>query len=154
VDLSGDLPRKLPYDKDLQAWKIVFWVFPRRLSIKGRRFGTLCRIPPSTGDLHHLLKLEPTQCSETSAFNTQTPGKYPEDNLSLQQHGESLKTRPTGLLSRGKTTVADWRVCVVNWLSSGSGGIGTIKNSSLENVFLNYKLRHLRIINHSWQRIP
>ena len=43
--------------------------------------------------LHHLLKMEPTQCSETSAFNTQTPGKYPEDNLSLLQHGESLKTR-------------------------------------------------------------
>jgi hypothetical protein len=39
------------------------------------------------------LKMELTQCSETSAFNTQTPGKYPEDNLSLQQHGESLKTR-------------------------------------------------------------
>jgi hypothetical protein len=37
--------------------------------------------------------MEPTQCSETSAFNTQTPGKYPEGNLSLQQHGESLKTR-------------------------------------------------------------
>jgi hypothetical protein len=33
-------------------------------------------------EFHHLLKLEPTQCSETSAFNTQTPGKYPEDNLS------------------------------------------------------------------------
>jgi hypothetical protein len=43
--------------------------------------------------LYHLLKMEPTQCSETSAFNTQMPGKYPEDNLSLQQHGESLKTR-------------------------------------------------------------
>jgi len=28
------------------------------------------------------LKMEPTQCSETSDFNTQTPGKYPEDNLS------------------------------------------------------------------------
>ena len=26
--------------------------------------------------------MEPTQCSETSAFNTQTPGNYPEDNLS------------------------------------------------------------------------
>jgi hypothetical protein len=25
------------------TWKIVFWVFPRRLSIKSRRFGTLCR---------------------------------------------------------------------------------------------------------------
>jgi hypothetical protein len=42
--------------------------------------------------LHHLLQMEPTQCSETSALNTQTPGKYPEDNLSLQQHSESLKT--------------------------------------------------------------
>jgi hypothetical protein len=30
---------------------------------------------------HHLLKMELTQSSETSAFNTQTPGKYPEDNL-------------------------------------------------------------------------
>jgi hypothetical protein len=26
--------------------------------------------------------MEPTQCFETSAFNTQTPGKYPEDNSS------------------------------------------------------------------------
>jgi hypothetical protein len=40
-----------------------------------------------------MLKMEPTQCSETSAFNTQTPGKYPEDNSSLLQHGESLKSR-------------------------------------------------------------
>jgi hypothetical protein len=32
--------------------------------------------------LHHLLKMEPTQCFETSAFHIQTPGKYPEDNLS------------------------------------------------------------------------
>jgi hypothetical protein len=37
--------------------------------------------------------MEPTQCSETSAFNNQTPGKYPEDNLSIQQHGESLKNK-------------------------------------------------------------
>jgi hypothetical protein len=29
--------------KILYSWKIVFWVFPRRLSIKSRRFGTLCR---------------------------------------------------------------------------------------------------------------
>jgi len=32
--------------------------------------------------LQHLLKMEPIQCSETSVFTTQTPGKYPEDNLS------------------------------------------------------------------------
>jgi hypothetical protein len=37
--------------------------------------------------------MEQTQSSETSAFNTQTPGKYPEDNISLLQHGESLKTK-------------------------------------------------------------
>jgi hypothetical protein len=43
--------------------------------------------------LHHLLKMEPTQSSETSAFNIQTPGKYPEDNSSLLQHGESLKSK-------------------------------------------------------------
>jgi hypothetical protein len=38
------------------------------------------------------LKMEPTQSSETSAFNTQTQGKFPEDNSSLLQHGESLKS--------------------------------------------------------------
>jgi hypothetical protein len=37
--------------------------------------------------------MDPIQSSETLAFNTQTPGKYPEDNLSLLQHGESLKTK-------------------------------------------------------------
>jgi hypothetical protein len=25
--------------------------------------------------------MEPTECSETLAFNIQTPGKYPEDNI-------------------------------------------------------------------------
>jgi len=28
--------------------------------------------------------MEPTQSSETSAYNVRTPGKYPEDNFSLQ----------------------------------------------------------------------
>jgi hypothetical protein len=28
------------------------------------------------------MKMEPTQSSETSAFNIQTPGKYPEDYFS------------------------------------------------------------------------
>jgi hypothetical protein len=36
--------------------------------------------------------MEPIECSETSAFNIQTPGKYPEENLPYLQHGESLKT--------------------------------------------------------------
>jgi hypothetical protein len=37
------------------------------------------------------VKMEPTECSETSAFNIQTPGKYPEENLPYLQHGESLE---------------------------------------------------------------
>jgi hypothetical protein len=32
-----------------------------------------------------VMKMEPTQSSETSAFNTQTPGKYPEDYFSQLQ---------------------------------------------------------------------
>jgi hypothetical protein len=71
------LPRSL---KVIIPWKIVFWVFPRRLSIKIRRFGTLCRF-----HLHQVVKMERTQSSETSGFNTQTPGKYPEDYFSLLQ---------------------------------------------------------------------
>jgi hypothetical protein len=53
-------------------------------------------VPSSTGG--EVLKMEPTQSSETLAFNTQTPGKYPEDNLSLLQHGENLKTRNISIL--------------------------------------------------------
>jgi hypothetical protein len=37
-------------------------------------------------------KMEPTLSSETSAYNIQTPGKFPEDDTLQSQHGESLKT--------------------------------------------------------------
>ena len=77
--------------------KLSSGYFPGRLSIKSRRFETLCRF--------HLqqvvvLKMEPTQCSETSAFNTQTPGKHPEDNVSLLQLNESLKTKFSSVSAR------------------------------------------------------
>jgi hypothetical protein len=41
------------------------------------------------------VKLEPTECSETSAFNIQMPRKYPEENIPHLQHGKSLKTKRT-----------------------------------------------------------
>jgi hypothetical protein len=121
----------------------IFWVFPRRLSVNSRRFGTLYRFHLQPGNhccknsrkrdghriqhsdpthtrlvyLHppnhpqpatHLpigsatdlvryklphtsqtqsyfidlpLKMEPIQCSETSAVSTQTPGKHPKENI-------------------------------------------------------------------------
>jgi hypothetical protein len=33
------------------------------------------------------------KCSETSAYNIQTPGNYPEESIQLSEHDESLKSR-------------------------------------------------------------
>jgi len=38
------------------------------------------------------LKMEQIKCSETSAFNNQTPGKNPKDYTQYSKHGESLKS--------------------------------------------------------------
>jgi hypothetical protein len=45
----------------------------------------LCTYPP--------MKMEQTQCSETSAYKIQTPGNYPEESIQHSEHGESLKSR-------------------------------------------------------------
>jgi len=37
--------------------------------------------------------MEPIRCSETLDANYKTPGKYPKENSSSIQHGESLKSR-------------------------------------------------------------
>jgi len=37
--------------------------------------------------------MEQIKCSETSAFNNQTPGNYPKDYTQYSKHGESLKSR-------------------------------------------------------------
>jgi len=39
------------------------------------------------------MKMELTECSETSAYKIQTPGNYPEENIQHTEHGESLKSR-------------------------------------------------------------
>jgi len=38
------------------------------------------------------MKLEQIECSETSANNNQTPGKYPKEYIQESKHGESLKS--------------------------------------------------------------
>jgi hypothetical protein len=52
------------------------------------------RLLPSQVIIHNHppVKMEPTECSETSTFNIQTPGKCPEESLPYLQHGKSLKT--------------------------------------------------------------
>jgi hypothetical protein len=39
------------------------------------------------------MKMEQTECSETQAYNIQTPGNYPEESIQHPEHGESLKSR-------------------------------------------------------------
>jgi hypothetical protein len=38
-----------------------------------------------------LIKMEQTECSETSAYEIQTPGNYTEENIQCLEQGESLK---------------------------------------------------------------
>jgi hypothetical protein len=39
------------------------------------------------------MKMEETECSETSEYNIQTPGNYPEEGIQHSERGEILKSR-------------------------------------------------------------
>jgi len=39
------------------------------------------------------MKMEQTECSETSAYKIQTPGNNPKESIQHTEHGESLKLR-------------------------------------------------------------
>jgi len=39
------------------------------------------------------MKMEKTECSETSAYELQTPGNHPKESIQHSEHGESLKSR-------------------------------------------------------------
>jgi len=62
-----------------------FCVIPRRLNFLCRRFGT--PVPYLQAGRHE----DGTECSETSAYKIQPPGKYPEESIQHSEHGESLK---------------------------------------------------------------
>jgi hypothetical protein len=48
---------------------------------------------PVTLHTYPPMKMEQTQCSETSAFKLQTPGNNPEENIRHSEQGEILKPR-------------------------------------------------------------
>jgi hypothetical protein len=50
-------------------------------------------LKPSHFYTYPLMKMERTECSETSAYKIQTPGNYPEESIQHTEHGESLKSR-------------------------------------------------------------
>jgi len=39
------------------------------------------------------MKMEQTECSETSAYKLQTPGNHSKESTQHTEHGESLKSR-------------------------------------------------------------
>ena len=39
------------------------------------------------------MKMEQTECSETSAYKIQTPGNYPEGSIQHSEHGECMKSK-------------------------------------------------------------
>ena len=39
------------------------------------------------------MKMEQTECSETSPYKTQKPGNYPKERIQHSENGESLKSR-------------------------------------------------------------
>ena len=65
------------------------------------------------------MKMEPTESSETSAFSTQTPGKFPKENALHIKHSESLKSSKaislqpwTGLEVSRKVRLPDFKTIV------------------------------------------
>ena len=42
---------------------------------------------------YFILHTEQIECSETSAYNNRTPGKYPKEYIQDSKHGGSLKSR-------------------------------------------------------------
>jgi hypothetical protein len=59
---------------------------------RASRVKTICRCDEF---LHTYLsmKMEQTECSETSAYKIQMPGNYPEESTRYSEHGASLKSR-------------------------------------------------------------
>jgi len=55
-------------------------------------------LKPSSFYTHLPVYEDGTECSETSAYNLQARGNYPEESIQHSDHGESLKSRVTFIL--------------------------------------------------------
>jgi hypothetical protein len=52
------------------------------------------------------MKVEQTDCSETSAYKIQTPGNHPEERIQHSEHGENLKSRRIEMSLQFEVSVA------------------------------------------------
>ena len=61
-----------------------FWVITQHLDFICRRFGTLCQFHLHRQvdlNIYLPMKMELTECSETSAYKIQMPGNYPKESI-------------------------------------------------------------------------
>ena len=69
-----------------------FWVIPRCLKFICRCFGTLClfhlhrQVGACRTRTYLPMKMEQTECSETSAYKFQTPGNHPKESIQHVLH--------------------------------------------------------------------
>ena len=49
--------------------------------------------PSHSTHIYLPMKMEWTECSETSTYKLQTPGNCPEESIQHSEHGESLKSK-------------------------------------------------------------
>jgi hypothetical protein len=62
------------------------------------------------------MKMEQTECSETSAYKIQTPGNYPEENTQHTEHGES-KLRKTYYFTLFTYLLTPWSMVLLEKLT-------------------------------------
>jgi hypothetical protein len=64
------------------------------------------------------MKMEQTECSETSAYKIQKSGNYPEENIQHTEQGEGLKLR---ILSIASLVLGVILIVHYSWLATSPG---------------------------------
>ena len=59
------------------------------------------------------MKMEQTECSETSAYKIQTPGNYPEESIQHIHHTYNYFKPPVVKTALGKIEFGDDTVCLL-----------------------------------------
>jgi len=61
--------------------------------LRAKPFPVPIRILVHSTHIYLPMKMEQKECSETSAYEIQTPGNYPKESIQHTEHGESLRSR-------------------------------------------------------------
>jgi hypothetical protein len=59
------------------------------------------------------MKMEQTECSETSAYKIQTPGNHPEENIQHTEHGEVWNQKHTSCCNCSEDISVNYYVTIV-----------------------------------------